>query len=517
MNKAALALTLILLSAMRPAWAFEWYEHRRMGTRAFLVARDYAGTPEVRKQFPDAKPALDAFVKNKQLPYGIIVQCVDYFLFPEKIVAQIAYQESSRALTKRLYEACSEEGVAFFQATHANHAHFQQDLFASLELWHKMAIAFGREGDYESALWVNAIADHYLHDAFAPGHVVTPRERMTDVPATAMHDKGNRDGALFAPRRQELLKPILEFLAKDERALEELSCPLDSKNRREHEPAKCFTTAEVAAAASALGAGASEPIVFRGDGHLWDRDPEQLKQRLWLLAVEVRSILDLFEKGEKPRAWDTDFSYDYIDARPTASFSFGEYKFDDQSMQAGNERMKAAARDPAYGSRASTSLYDLGDDFPAIGLSAQREHMSSGSRTGRGVYSAEVSLASGITRELGALGALNVTWLAGYSYYQEASVHGDGPTTRIAVAVPATEFSTGPYVRYLSYQSAGGVERKTSWGWRIDAGFSGFATLYLGLGSDYGATEQGELKRGLLWQGGIQIQGPISRVFPWLK
>lgn len=503
-------------SAVRPVFAFEWYEHKRMGDLAFSVAHKYAGKPDVPKQLGEAKAGMDEFLAEKELSYGEVVQCVDYFLFPEKILAQIAFESKlSPALLKRLRTDCTEEGIAFFQATHGNHAHFQQDLLMSLEMWHRMAVALGRDRNYPFALWVNAISDHYLHDMFAPGHIITPRDRTTDVPATAMHDKANRHGVLFAPQNSETVKPILEFLAEDRDLLEELRCPLDRKGKIETAQGKCFSVAQVRESVSELVAGVKEPVIFRGDTHLWDHDREQLKQRVWLLAVDVRSILDVFDKSLFPNhVTDADFKYQSTETELAASFSFGEYKFDGKSMQEGDRRLKAAADG---GDRPkSKHLYQQGDSFFHVGVSAHREHQSSGSRTGRGVYSAEMSFFNGTTPRANqiweGLRALNITGLLGYSYYREEGVKGMGPTMRIFFAIPETEFSTGPYFRWLTYQTAGGEVRKSSWGWRMDTGFSGFATLYLALGRDYGADDQGALKRGNLWQGGIQIEVPISRV-----
>lgn len=45
-----------------------------------------------------------------------------------------------------------------------------------------------------ATLLLNAISDHYLQDSFAPGHIATLRVRLTDLAATAYHDKRNRRG-----------------------------------------------------------------------------------------------------------------------------------------------------------------------------------------------------------------------------------------------------------------------------------------------------------------------------------
>src|SRR5258706_12729455 len=163
-------------SIVPPAFAFECYQDKKMGDLDFNVVQRYADKADVLKQFGEAKREMDAYLRDKRLTSGEVVQCVDYFLFPEKILVRIS--KPSSEFLEPLRADCSKEGIAFFQATHANHAHFQQDLLTSLDLWHRMAISLGRDGNYGAGLWMNAISDHYLHDMFAPGHIATPRDRM---------------------------------------------------------------------------------------------------------------------------------------------------------------------------------------------------------------------------------------------------------------------------------------------------------------------------------------------------
>jgi len=110
--------------------------------------------------------------------------------------------------------------------------------------------------------------------------------------------------------------------------------------------------------------------------------------------------------------------------------------------------------------------------------------------------------------------AFVTTSIVGFSWYHDGNVHGSGPTYRLALSVPETEFSIGPYLRYLSYDKNGGATRKFAGGLRVDSGFSSYFTFYLGLGKDYGPTTSGTLDRAWLWSAGVQFTFPASRI-PW--
>ena len=197
-----------MLLAVCKAEAFESFEHHAMANLALDAAIAFERQAVLGGGDPGAAAALPAMLEMRG-HYGQVTACVDYFLYPEKMLAfswkpqatspSDGIPEHGHFPMQALEDQC-RQGASLLQASHSNHAHFQQDLMVSLRVWHAMAIGVARnENNIYGALFINAIADHYLQDFFAPGHIVTPRDIKTDVPATAMHDKANLAGARFDP------------------------------------------------------------------------------------------------------------------------------------------------------------------------------------------------------------------------------------------------------------------------------------------------------------------------------
>ncbi len=510
-------VALALLANLRCASAFESDEHRAAANAAFQVALAMAGAA------PKESGAGEAIAAMAQVDgrYGDITACVDYFLYPEKMLAFQWNRETTIANEaevparasyplEALAKVCSRETSRLMQASHSNHAHFQQDLLVSLRVWHAMAISLARDEDnWYGALMVNAIADHYLQDFFAPGHVVTPRDIMTDVPATAMHDAANDRGAMFvADVGDDGLRRVLRFMCRRTAAgdAEPLGhCP----DTAALVPRAYGTPDEVADAIRSLLADAPAPIRFLGDTHLFEH--AQLRQRVLLLAVETQSILDVVGgRGNHLKAMR--FAYDPKTSLPSARIDFGAYAIGPAVVSA-----QAAAPAPATVAAGEPEpVYAPGTTVPTLFVSDVRLSQSSGYFKPRDIYSIGWTGGAWHMTPPGAsrhwLDAVEVDLSLGLSHYKQGELHGNGGFANLAFTLPETEGSLGPYVSYMSYTDQGRKVWRPAGGLRFEGGFSSYFTFFLLGGIDQSTDAQGRLVRGRAWGGGLRMSFPTSRI-----
>ncbi len=536
-----------LALACMPVRSFDSPEHVEMGREAALLAAEYLKTAGVGPH-DAARIALTAL----QNDYGPVVACVDFFLYPEKMIdmtwtAAGRTEQRSRSdpasedkasimdglptlghyPMEALREACKNQNAQWAQASHNNHAHFQQDLLMSQRLWHLTAIAIAHaegEKNFYGALFVNAIADHYLQDFFAPGHIVTPRAIMDDVAATAMHDTANSDGASFAPDLSDAaLRGVLNFMCtgrvdrgRGERCT---ARPLEGFFPRSAEAARIVE--------QFLDAPPST-IVFRGDGDLFK--PTQVQQRVLLLAVNLLSILDVI-RGEN-HFKQSQFHYDAACGRPLAQLSFGTYEFAATACdkrQAGQhdvaalpasvvdpsvEALPPRATSTAIGESEDPGLYQLKRSTPQVALNVLRESQSKGKFSAYNLYTGDVTWRGHVPVSPIFASVFDVweTYTSlGYAFYGESSVHGNGPYATVSLGVPETELSFGLYGRWLSYTREGRNVRLPTAGAQFSAGFS-YLTLLVEGGYEYSLNSSNQLVRGRMWGGGMRFSMPVTRL-----
>jgi len=89
-----------------------------------------------------------------------------------------------------------------------NAEHFGARALLAFALNHEEATELAARGKLGTALVMNAFADHYLEDHFAPGHIYTPRYGLNDMMAVGMHDHYNRVGAWYEPTEVEALAAL---------------------------------------------------------------------------------------------------------------------------------------------------------------------------------------------------------------------------------------------------------------------------------------------------------------------
>jgi len=542
---------LLGLGCTSAALAFESSEHERISNLALQTAiLYYLDNPGGSKARADEAQLLVGYPGKynlektipglSSLSYGDVVACVDYFLDPEKMLAEAMRRNSKSAGSDgipiyngedpfiNVLSDCHKSSAApSEQAAHNNHAHFQQEAMLSFRLYHLTAISLGSEGkggNLFGALVVNAIADHYLQDFFAPGHIVTPRSRLSDVPATAMHDSANESGLNFQPSHMDKLLPIFNyiFLKNGERDFD-----IFKSFRLQAIKEQLLGRNDAASIDRVIDYFSSKKfykIRMRGDQRLWDANDSQLAQRILIFLVEARSILDILKSEDSFPIfkWKTNYipfrflwkNYEFEGNAPLeAEISFGKYCLYRDScyprygLSNGFQEINLNDSELRIISAFDTKhAYFPGIIYPILGASVHQESMITGPRVGRTAASLEILPGGSIP-----IATLNFAFLFGATYYYGKPFHGAGPTFRLVTTVPQTELSWGPYFRRLSYQSVGGTQRKWSYGMRLDSGFSSYFTLYIGLGRDMGATSGRILEPGWIGTGGLQFSWPISR------
>jgi hypothetical protein len=561
--------------------AFESDEHKRLGDLSYHLAlktfcqqnsgtelcAQYLAKPSAATLFYDSLKdqfKVDAAIPSTpaMLSYGDVVMCVDYFLTPEKLIggrernlirpAQDPalsgempglYPTDRTQLDLAVSVRCDPSWTNFegARAGHVNHNHFQLEMLLAQRSNHVVALFLrAKENKLFSALVMNAISDHYLHDSFAPGHITTARSKMSDVIANSYHDFQNKNGIevkidlvqlrKFATLRHndsdaDQMKNILEMLGEGEPARHFFSCGenISKCPNKEKFASKEGVSARLAKIKSFIEAPAStttstEP--FRGDKQLWAQNQDV--QRFVMLLSGIRSIYDVLESSPAhdsvaisftdsfdANAWE--WSEDGIDKHPNPVRPLTSLSLPSSTMTAkiGAVNYAVERRFSDRGESPSKNRIDNRSMDPIFGISLGIDNMTFGDSQNRRVVGLEkvvggLTLAHGLLAKVGALGNLAIT--AGVQGYTGPGPDGFGPTARFLLVMPETETSASVQLRYLKVRAPGGT---TEWhptiGLRFDMGFTSFLTMYLQGGRDWAAQRDGSVRSGYSVGAGVQL------------
>jgi hypothetical protein len=247
-----------------------------------------------------------------------------------------------------------------------------------------------------------------------------------------------------------------------------------------------------------------------------------------LLATQVRSILDVVEiahprdPAETNRLKAFHFSYALAAGLPTGEAPFGRYRFDLQgdiataledaasrkSLDARTSSTQASVLDICSFGQCDRDLYRLRARSPVLSLSFHRESEARGMHEARSVWTVELSPVGRYWESVG----IELAPAFGYLRYEHGSRTGHGPSLRLPIYIPETEFSAGPYVRWLKHHNQTQESTRLSYGLRMDAGFSTYATFFLGYGIDYATSSTGALVRTGLWSAGLRLGLPLTQI-----
>ncbi|TAN72600.1 MAG: hypothetical protein EPN14_10395 [Gallionella sp.] len=570
-------MTFIIIQFTHTAIAFEGYEHKKMGDLAMLVVQNICEEDKGEKfcaanwkqAISQLTPCKGDGCKPNPITYGDIVRCVDDYLVPEKMLSRKVDPKKqtdagqnwlpvdrNELMLNPLLEHCDAGRGGELAAAHANHTHFQNDLLVALNLHHTAAIGFALQGENTlyGALVMNAIADHYLHDFFAPGHMVTPRSTLTDTASNSMHDVANDQGMMYqlAPNMTGLIidkqheKLLMDAMAA---VSVQLVCR-PSKLFKEFPPAFIYSRLETTdpdcsedkekraddAVREALKSlsNMQNPLKLKGDGLLWRDDNGQgLMQRVLMLAVNVRSILDVMDANKNKQFTNSfakvNWQYEpsksalqvtgdensvkkdgssnrisrpgIVTKLPCASnpdcmsvgFGHGRYELENDGSRMTHDALK---NNEEYKNNTFSTL---------IGFQYARESLTSGAHYGRNAY--EAYLAPILYRDEN----WNVIPNFGLVWLHEGAFGAHGASFRTDFIVPNTETKIAPYIRRIKYPNPNTYEWKNSFGVRAEQGFTSFMTLFIGLGKDYGPSPNLGLEHGWMFTAGANFSLPFIR------
>lgn len=218
------ALFWLGLSLLRVA-AFESWEHEGCSQLALQTAYTLSGTNLVFATNRDPnrlKRDVEAFLLHgigdcscgRRLTYGRVTMLADYMPDPYSMThpnsSSQAWPEEPAGANLEYLKNVGNDTLGYFNASHNNHNHFQGRALFSFWMWHREAVNTAAGGNLWGALLLNAYADHYLQDSFAPGHILAPRnEASDDVVSLALHDSFNRSGLGYRLAKASVLLPFL--------------------------------------------------------------------------------------------------------------------------------------------------------------------------------------------------------------------------------------------------------------------------------------------------------------------
>jgi len=606
MNAYLLVIALLsaVLSCPSTALAFGGNEHNDLGNTALKIAFDYfeSTLPEPkREQYQELRQSLQLLpdkvppncweiiyaarterkpdaIPNwcKQITYGVIVRQVDDFKYPEKML----YLHGNTGGYPRsiddfnLPEWRQLISLEAINSAHNNEEHFQSVPLLMFTSYHNKALGAIKQNDSNlfGALVLNAMADHYLHDFFAPGHISAPREQLSDVMAVGSHDYYNKAGAIFYVNQERWnrdLLPILRFIQANESLFLAMQSCKDKKKCKEEERREFYE--------KNIESLLMRPdyIVLYGDDML---DTYQcVRAKLFVLLVEIRSILDILEKYEENRdhtvrasgnhfeeyTWHMNtlnrtekskdvycsrmagmpygdyevrkrivsykekrsfwtFSNDHIDSlvgRPTSSDICTDAKMDsivDRTLLIKDEDDKKIRWNGSYENFSSLLMVRLANETVIT------HHQSSRA-------TAEVMLAGGVAntnyfeRNENGSNVVNTANRIGYEngalgigYLVNLPNHDFreyGPTFNALYIYPKLGMHFGLYARYLTYATDYERKGRATFGGTVGVGFS-MLDAYFGMGSGYGIDESRKLERGVVFTAGVTVAFPPSRLLP---
>jgi hypothetical protein len=466
-----------------PLFAFDGKEHRHVSTTGFqLAVRACERMPDCQLS-PELRKEIEAFSDpHSRLEYGTLVSSVDYRLNPLQILQTVGSQKelpsNPSRLDPHLLGFLTSGGTWFFRAASANDTHFQGELITGIRNWHAYAVdVAAHDENLFAALVINSIADHFLQDFFAPGHIVTPRFGLHDAAAMAVHNRYNSIGSTFVIDQDELrtqLHPLLVLF---------------------------LSTKEGGRFVEAAGA-LDRPVPLWGDSNLKRSPP----QELLMILIEARSILDVLHSAATRERKNSLTEMTWL---PTslrkgttilagAALPYGEYKH----LQPEVSRLIGGV---ILGFSAGTNILRVG----------------SSTRT-RGIYQADALVHGRYPLEAAESPTdLNAPAIAhfrdggwgirlGYVYENGETDSAHGPAVRFIYARPLIHMQLSADAAWKSYRLNELRDRKLAYGVRFQTGFS-VLMLDIGLGRDHSWT-LGRLRPALATRFGFYVVYPLSGI-----
>lgn len=271
----ALIIAPLLLSPV--AHSFNKDEHIAMGNLAFKLAInlhpnlfncDSSDASPSQSNKPHEVCKLTSNL-NGTVSYGEIVAAIDHALTGDELLLQkgnnLDYPTQVSDLNNWYFRKSGKirRMLNLARATTNNEAHFREGVHYHMNNLHKQSIYFSRKSDgLFAALVYRAMADHYLHDYFAPGHLAAARFNVYDTISLFMHDAYNERGATFVTNKFDRFQPYLNYIQENGKKLKIKKSLLNEIERLQNE---------------------HESLSIFGDGFLIDNP----RQELFIVLIEL--------------------------------------------------------------------------------------------------------------------------------------------------------------------------------------------------------------------------------------
>ncbi len=542
---------LLLLSLLLPwsAPAFEGWEHETTSVLSLLVAnhhvaRVHGNDAALAGRLRHARDITDEFIHGLQrdgkatpVTFGRIVMLVDFFRDPYRMTHPArtgSFWPSNAATCNLAYlETLSRDSFAMYGASHANFDHFQGRALFAFWFWHKQAVQLAREDNLFAGLMLEAYANHFLEDAFAPGHLLAPRDDTDhDMFTLTLHDFYNERGLTYLVGEPSQLADVARSL---QAAL--ANGPLTAATKKGVTPKQLTLT--LSSANAFVEALTSKParIKCHGDANI-ARNPAQLPLVVTYCARAISDVVESYLSQKMVNSFETyrwEVKFFPLQFQPRVEaldfhLSYGGLTAEDnpRTMNTNDFLYQPTSVDPLAGMRLSYPITET------IGPDALRNRASGFSV---GLQTVVVNDRSDLdTHVRGFWEAGAVLWgrrydqarpdwdvprwypdqialAAGYSGVADTQEQGHGFFGRVLVPWPQinAEISLIAGMRYHSGYSGSGLEG----GWgdfetvRVEWGMH-LASLFLGIGHDHYPTRD-SLADGFVIETGFTITFPSSR------
>ncbi len=501
------------------------------------VSQEFGGQRDLAERLRKMREVTEEFrlgMKNgndrTEITFGRIVKLVDFMPDPYSMTHQSSagdgWPRNAGDCNLTFLERLLADKVGYLSSSHANQNHFQGRAMFAFWFWHREAIREARDGNLFGGLLLEAYANHFLEDLFAPGHILAPRdENAHDVYTLTLHDYYNSRGLTYVVGEPAQLRPMIKQMEALVRTTT-LTMPPDAKpgdtKRLDLDMEK------VQSFARSLQGGTLE-VECHGDGGL-RQNPMQLPLIVgycaravsdvlesWLRATEVNSFQHYHWHAKVFPMQTGKADVEAIDMR----IAFGALSCVDNPRTIEQEGRRpwaplADRKDQARDTFPVTeSIHIDAYHNPVVGLNFGIQTVSLGSEMRvRGMFDAEV-MVMGKRFDFQRQDWQVPEWLPGqvavtlgYSGVAGSDEIGNGPYGRIIVPFPRInmDLSLMAGARYYSDGSVnewGDFEKvRAEWGLHM-------VSIFMGVGHER-AISGSKLSDGVGFEMGVTLGGPVT-------
>lgn len=484
---------------------FDTPEHVWISNRAMCFALELRRLEPARSDADCADASPDSVLRclaadhlASHVSYGELVAYPDYVSRPDALVAP-GREGMRRISSAQVRDKVAPGSWGYWALTEMlrNSHHFRQEALTGYREGHRRALDAARSrGDgtgLAEALALNAYADHFLQDFFAPGHMTEEALGKSFMGNARVHDRDNRQGRKFAIRERawsRLLKRVFSDHWKEEDATRTVR--------------RCFQADAVGPSTfeslqDELSQGRTIHLV--GDGDLYSKRQNRSlagsqEQALLIALATAGSILEVIE------TWQQGAS-----GPPSCIGS------EDDPIGCDLESDDFAVDPPPIEGKQSFASIPLGfyvTEPPRLGwpnLGASVELQTSNTRS-------RISVTGEVIFPVGSLGDGGVELVAGYSYVGRTNnrYRGHGPDARLQLAFKELGFLVAADVGYRFYQGYGRSVSNPRGGLRAGVGYGPF-TGFLAYSIDRKLTKRGPRWDYATW--GLGLSMNLSGEYLW--